>query len=56
MAQGALDQAVRVDSTLVASRLDTLLDTARPYRTTAVDEVRTRAKDLAVSRPTTIAA
>ncbi|OKJ92675.1 Tat pathway signal protein [Streptomyces sp. CB03234] len=55
-AHQALDNAARVDSTLVASRLNTLLDAARPYRTAAVDEVRTRAKDLAASRPTTVAA
>ncbi|MFJ9822536.1 hypothetical protein ACIRU3_46525 [Streptomyces sp. NPDC101151] len=54
--QQALDDAARVDSTLVASRLNTLLDAARPYETAAVDEVRTRAKDLAAARPTTIAA
>jgi len=40
----------------VASRLNTLLDAARPYETAAVDEVCTRAKDLAAARPTTIAA
>ncbi|KPI06145.1 hypothetical protein OK006_6574 [Actinobacteria bacterium OK006] len=55
-AQQALDDAARVDSTLVASRLNTLLDAARPHETAAVDEVRTRAKDLAAARPTTIAA
>ncbi|MFE9254121.1 Tat pathway signal protein [Streptomyces sp. NPDC006879] len=55
-AHQALDDAARVDSTLVASRLNTLLDAARPYKTTAVDEVRTRAKELAAARPTTIAA
>ncbi|MEV0173169.1 Tat pathway signal protein [Streptomyces sp. NPDC050803] len=55
-AQQALDDAARVDSTLVASRLNTLLDAARPYETASVDEVRVRAKDLAAARPTTIAA
>jgi hypothetical protein len=55
-AHQALEQAARIDSTLVASRLNTLLDAARPYRTTAVDEVRTRAADLAAARPTTVAA
>ncbi|MEU3255601.1 Tat pathway signal protein [Streptomyces sp. NPDC006997] len=55
-AHQALDEATRVDSTLVASRLNTLLDAARPYRTAAVDEVRTRAADLAAARPTTVAA
>jgi hypothetical protein len=55
-AQQALDEAARIDSTLVASRLNVLLDSARPYRNTAVDEVRTRAKDLAAARPTTVAA
>ncbi len=55
-AHQALDDAARVSSTLVASRLNTLLNAARPYRTAAVDEVRTRARDLASSRPTTVAA
>ncbi|AQW46634.1 Tat pathway signal protein [Streptomyces violaceusniger] len=55
-AQQALTEAVRIDSTLVTSRLNTLLDAARPYRTAAVDEVRTRAADLAAARPTTVAA
>jgi hypothetical protein len=31
-------------------------EAARPYRTAAVDEVRTRVKDLAASRPSTVAA
>ncbi|MFH8786670.1 hypothetical protein [Streptomyces roseoverticillatus] len=55
-AQQALDDAARVDSTLVASRLNTLLAAARPYSTAAVEEVRTRATNLAASRPTTVAA
>ena len=55
-AHQALDEAARVDSTLVASRLNTLLDAARQYRTAEVDEVRTRATDLAGARPTTVAA
>ncbi|MFF8717737.1 hypothetical protein ACF07T_41235 [Streptomyces sp. NPDC015184] len=55
-AHQALDAAARVDSTLVASRLNTLLDAARRYETAAVDDVRTRARDLAAARPTTIAA
>ncbi|KUL47781.1 Tat pathway signal protein [Streptomyces violaceusniger] len=55
-AQQALTEAVRIDSALVTSRLNTLLDAARPYRTAAVDEVRTRAADLAAARPTTVAA
>ncbi|MEU1465485.1 Tat pathway signal protein [Streptomyces sp. NPDC005727] len=55
-AHQTLDQAARIDSTLVASRLNTLLDAARPYRTAVVDEVRTRATDLAAARPTTVAA
>ncbi|MFJ7206227.1 Tat pathway signal protein [Streptomyces sp. NPDC098789] len=54
-AQQALDDATRIDSTLVASRLNTLLNAARPYETTAVNDVRNRAKDLA-ARPTTVAA
>ncbi|MFJ8098658.1 Tat pathway signal protein [Streptomyces griseofuscus] len=55
-AHQALDEAARIDSTLVASRLNTLLDAARPHRTAAVDEVRTRAADLAAARPTAVAA
>jgi hypothetical protein len=55
-AQQALDDAARVDSTLVASRLNTLLDAARPDKSAAVDDVRTRAADLAAARPTTVAA
>ncbi|MFE3941255.1 Tat pathway signal protein [Streptomyces sp. NPDC059118] len=55
-AQRALDDAARVDSTLVTSRLNSLLDAARPYETTAVDELRTRARDLSAARPTTISA
>ncbi|MGW2257841.1 Tat pathway signal protein [Streptomyces sp. NPDC001780] len=55
-AHQALDDAARIDSTLVASRLNTLLDAARPYETAAVNEVRTRAKELTAARPTTIAA
>ncbi|RKN46839.1 Tat pathway signal protein [Streptomyces hoynatensis] len=55
-AHQALDDAARIDSTLVVSRLNTLLEAARPYETAAVDEVRTRAKELAAARPTTIAA
>ncbi|MGP3927851.1 Tat pathway signal protein [Streptomyces sp. 8N616] len=55
-AHQALDDAARVDSTLVASRLNTLLDAARPYNTAAVEDVRSRARDLAAARPTTIAA
>ncbi|BCL28716.1 hypothetical protein ACFFS2_04715 [Streptomyces aurantiacus] len=51
-----LDDAARIDSTLVASRLDTLLDAARSYETATVDDVRNRAKELAAARPTTIAA
>ncbi|WJV51653.1 hypothetical protein [Streptomyces flavofungini] len=55
-AHQALDDAARIDSTLVASRLNTLLEAARPYKTAAVDEVCTRAKELAAACPTTIAA
>ncbi|MFE5537945.1 hypothetical protein ACFQ78_19660 [Streptomyces sp. NPDC056519] len=55
-AHQALDDAARVDSTLVASRLNTLLDAARPYGIPVVDEVRTRARELAAARPITIAA
>ncbi|HSX99469.1 MAG TPA: hypothetical protein VLG91_19075 [Streptomyces sp.] len=56
VASGHLDDAARVDSTLVASRLNMLLEAARPYETAAVQDVRTRARDLATARPTTIAA
>ncbi|MET9694669.1 Tat pathway signal protein [Streptomyces sp. NPDC006514] len=55
-AHRALDDAARIDSTLVTSRLNTLLDAARPYETTAVNDVRAKARELAVARPTTIAA
>ncbi|WP_405785926.1 Tat pathway signal protein [Streptomyces sp. NBC_01367] len=55
-AQQALDDAARIDSTLVASRLNTLLQAARPYQTKAVNDVQNRAKDLAAARPTTVAA
>ncbi|MFE9606948.1 Tat pathway signal protein [Streptomyces sp. NPDC006012] len=56
-AQQALDDAARIDSALVASRLNTLLDASRPYRTTlSVEEVRARARDLAAARPTAVAA
>ncbi|MFF3675881.1 Tat pathway signal protein [Streptomyces sp. NPDC002120] len=55
-AQQALDDAARVNSTLVASRLNTLLHAASPYETTAVDDVRSRARDLADARSTTVAA
>ncbi|WP_258023981.1 hypothetical protein [Streptomyces bambusae] len=56
VARRALDDAARVDSTLVASRLNTLLHAARPYGTAAVNDVRDRAKDLAAARPTAVAA
>lgn len=55
-AHQALDAAARIDSALVASRLNTLLVAARPYGTTAVADVRSRALDLTAARPTTIAA
>ncbi|WP_406730025.1 Tat pathway signal protein [Streptomyces sp. NBC_01794] len=55
-AQEALNDAARVDSTLVASRLNALLEAARPYETDVVDQVRARAKDLVAVRPTAIAA
>ncbi|MFK0256322.1 hypothetical protein [Streptomyces sp. NPDC090445] len=55
-AHQALDDPARIDSTLVASRLNTLLDAARPYETTAVDDVRAKAREPAATRPTTIAA
>jgi hypothetical protein len=56
VAHQALIEAARIDSTLVASRLNTLLDAARSFRTAAVDDVRTRATDLAAARSTTVAA
>ncbi|MET8945368.1 Tat pathway signal protein [Streptomyces sp. NPDC004542] len=55
-AHQALDDAARIDSALVVSRLNTLLDAARPYETAEAEDVRTRARDLAAARPTTIAA
>lgn len=55
-AHQALDGAARVDSALVASRLNTLLDAARRCDSPAVAEVRSRARELAVARPSTIAA
>lgn len=55
-AHQALDDAARVDSTLVISRLNTLLDAARRYESTAVKDVRGRARELAAVRPTAIAA
>ncbi|MFE2968474.1 hypothetical protein ACFXKC_33340 [Streptomyces sp. NPDC059340] len=39
----------------MASRLNTLLDAARPYETAAVEDVRDRARDLTSTRPTTVA-
>ncbi|MFI1886054.1 hypothetical protein [Streptomyces jumonjinensis] len=55
-AHQALDEAARTDSTLVASRLNALLAAARPYQTTEVTEIQTRARDLAATQPTTNAA
>lgn len=55
VAQQALTEATRVDTTLAVSRLNTLLGAARPYRTAAVEELRTRARYLATAQPTTIA-
>ncbi|MFJ8231445.1 hypothetical protein ACIQ9E_16045 [Streptomyces sp. NPDC094448] len=55
-AHEAFDSAARIDSTLITSRLNTLLHAARTYETAAVDDVRDRARDLAASRPATIAA
>ncbi|MFE9687846.1 hypothetical protein [Streptomyces sp. NPDC006285] len=54
-AHQALDEAARINSTLVASRLNTLLDTTQPYRTAGDADVRTRARNLAATLPTTIA-
>ncbi|MEU3035901.1 Tat pathway signal protein [Streptomyces griseoaurantiacus] len=56
VAQRVLDDAARIDSTLVSSRLNTLLAAARPHRTGAVDDMRAQAKEIAASRPTIIAA
>lgn len=55
-AHQGFDDAARVDSTLVASRLNTLLEAARRYDSTAVEEIRSRAQELTAARPTTIAA
>ncbi|WP_247694960.1 hypothetical protein [Streptomyces sp. B93] len=55
-AHQVLDDATRIVSALVVSRLTTLLDGARPYETAEVEDVRTRARDLTAARPTTIAA
>jgi hypothetical protein len=55
-AHRALDDAARLDSALVAARLNTLLAAARPYQSASVNDVRARAQDLAAARPTTIAA
>ncbi|MFG1879556.1 hypothetical protein ACGFIV_32460 [Sphaerisporangium sp. NPDC049003] len=52
----ALVNAARVDSTRVASQLNTLLDAARPYPTAAVNKVRARVKNLVAARPRTITA
>ncbi|MFB6676061.1 hypothetical protein ACFCWG_27265 [Streptomyces sp. NPDC056390] len=38
-----------------ASRLNTLLGAARPYKAATVDELRTRAVRLAAAEPATIA-
>ncbi|MEU5193652.1 Tat pathway signal protein [Streptomyces scabiei] len=55
-AHQALDDAARVDSTLVASRLNTLVDAARRCDSPAVEDVRSRARELTAARPTTITA
>ncbi|MFQ6197009.1 hypothetical protein [Streptomyces sp. NPDC000405] len=55
-AREALDNAARVDSPRVATRLNTLLAAARPHGTAAVEKARTRAADFAASRPTAVAA
>ncbi|MFB9434006.1 hypothetical protein [Streptoalloteichus tenebrarius] len=46
----------RIDSTLVASRLQTLLAATQPYDTSTVIDLRQRVKDLLTTHPTTIAA
>jgi hypothetical protein len=55
-AHQALDEAARVDSALVHARLNTLLAAARPYATAAMDEARTRAREVTRGQPATIAA
>ncbi|MDG9728373.1 Tat pathway signal protein [Streptomyces sp. DH41] len=55
-AHQALAEAARIDSALVASRLNTLLDAARYYDSTAVKDVHSRARELTTARPTSIAA
>lgn len=55
-AQQSPDDAARIDYTLVASRLSTLLDAALPYRIPAVADLRTQAECLAAARPITVAA
>ncbi|MFI1205594.1 hypothetical protein ACH4VR_40270 [Streptomyces sp. NPDC020883] len=55
-AHQVLDDATRVNSTLVASRLGTLLSSTRPYKPAVVGAMRVRQADLATSRPATIAA
>ncbi|XDO64379.1 hypothetical protein HEP84_57355 [Streptomyces sp. RLB1-33] len=40
----------------MASQLNTLLDAARSYETTAVEDVRGRARDLTSACPTGVAA
>ncbi|MFK4149647.1 hypothetical protein [Streptomyces sp. NPDC004065] len=48
--------ALRRPGPLTEARLNTLLDAARPYETAAVDDVRSRTRELAAARPTTIVA
>ncbi|MCP2261660.1 hypothetical protein LX15_005386 [Streptoalloteichus tenebrarius] len=55
-AHQALDLAARIDSTLVASRLQTLLAATQPYDTSTVIDLRQRVKELLTTHPTTIAA
>ncbi|MFF0594235.1 Tat pathway signal protein [Streptomyces antibioticus] len=55
-AHQALDDAARIDSALVASRLNTLRDATRTYRTPLVKDIRERAMSLASARSTAVAA
>ncbi|WP_232109931.1 hypothetical protein [Streptomyces buecherae] len=55
-AHHALDDAARLDSALITSRVNVLHQAIRPYRTATVDDIRARIRDLTATRPSTIAA
>ncbi|WP_254392448.1 Tat pathway signal protein [Streptomyces buecherae] len=55
-AHQALDDAARLDSALIAARINVLRQAVRPYRTTTADDIRTRVRDLTAIRPSTVAA